>query len=132
MTQNSRRALLKGLAVTLPAAWSRPIVESVVLPAHAQTSEGCSADAGCYSYTSGERGLSFNWPGGGGARTLDIIDGRSCDDNTEFTASVVLAASGAEAESLATCDGSGEVLVQVATEPPAPDGCNFFVCTVIN
>jgi len=32
----TRRKLLKGLAVTLPAAWTRPVVESVVLPAHAQ------------------------------------------------------------------------------------------------
>ncbi len=43
--KNSRRCLLKALyvggsAVTvahLPATWSRPVVESVVLPAHAQT-----------------------------------------------------------------------------------------------
>jgi len=33
----TRRKLLKGLAVTIPAAWTRPIVESVVLPAHAVT-----------------------------------------------------------------------------------------------
>lgn len=134
MTQKSRRTLLKGLAVTLPAAWSRPIVESVVLPAHAQTSEpeGCSADAACYSYAAGGSGRSFNWPGGGGARTLDIIDGRSCDDSPVATAAVVLAASQAEAESLVSCDGAGQVLLQIATEPPAPDGCNFFVCTVIN
>lgn len=134
MTQKSRRVLLKGLAATLPAAWSRPIVESVVLPAHAQTSvpAGCSADAGCYSYAFAESGFSFNWPGGGGAHTLDIIDGRSCDDSPVDTTAVVLAASQAEAESLATCNGAGEALIQVATEPPAPDGCDFFVCTVIN
>lgn len=134
MTQKSRRILLKGLAVTLPAAWSRPIVESVVLPAHAQTSEpeGCSADSGCYSYDFGGSTFSFNWPGGGGAQTLDIIDGGSCDDGPVDSNAVVLAASQAEAESLATCDGAGEGLFQVATEPPAPDGCNFFVCMEIN
>ncbi len=118
----------------MPAAWSRPIVESVVLPAHAQTSEpeGCSADAGCYSYVFGGSTSSFNWPGGGGAQTLDIIDGGSCDDSPVDTTAVVLAESQAEAESLATCDGAGEVLIQVTTEPPAPDGCSFFICTVIN
>jgi hypothetical protein len=38
MSRSSRRTLLKGIALTLPAAWSAPIVRSVVLPAHAQTS----------------------------------------------------------------------------------------------
>jgi len=34
----TRRKLLKGLAVTLPAAWTRPVVKTVLLPAHAQRS----------------------------------------------------------------------------------------------
>jgi len=43
MTQKSRRKVLKGLAITLPAAWATPVVESVVAPAHARTSPGeCS------------------------------------------------------------------------------------------
>ena len=48
-TQEKRRKLLKAVAAaggavvagkTLPETWSRPAVESVVLPAHAQTSPG--------------------------------------------------------------------------------------------
>jgi len=38
MNNETRRSLLKGLALTLPVAWTRPVVESVVLPAHAQAS----------------------------------------------------------------------------------------------
>lgn len=39
MTQESRRRIIKGLAITLPATWATPVVESVILPAHAGTSE---------------------------------------------------------------------------------------------
>jgi hypothetical protein len=38
MSRSSRRKLLKGIALSLPAAWSAPVVQSVILPAHAQTS----------------------------------------------------------------------------------------------
>jgi hypothetical protein len=37
MTQKSRRKVLKGLAITMPAIWVTPVVESVILPAHAGT-----------------------------------------------------------------------------------------------
>ncbi|MDZ7842412.1 MAG: hypothetical protein U5R46_16560 [Gammaproteobacteria bacterium] len=33
-----RRTLLKGIGLSLPAVWGTPVVQSVVLPAHAQTS----------------------------------------------------------------------------------------------
>lgn len=38
MTQESRRRALKGLAITVPATWTAPIINSVILPAHAQMS----------------------------------------------------------------------------------------------
>jgi hypothetical protein len=40
MSRSSRRNLLKGIALSFPAAWSAPVVQSVILPAHAQTSGG--------------------------------------------------------------------------------------------
>jgi hypothetical protein len=41
---NSRRSILKGVALT--SAWSVPVISSIVLPAHAQTSaEICETDA---------------------------------------------------------------------------------------
>ena len=42
MTEKSRRTVLKGLAITMPAVWATPIVESVILPAHAGGSIDCS------------------------------------------------------------------------------------------
>ena len=41
MSQESRRIVLKGLAISLPATWATPLVESVILPAHAGTSIDC-------------------------------------------------------------------------------------------
>ena len=38
MIEVSRRKLLNGLAITIPAVWIKPTVKSVVLPAHANTS----------------------------------------------------------------------------------------------
>ena len=38
MKYSSRRTVLKGLAVTAPLSWARPVVESTILPAHAMTS----------------------------------------------------------------------------------------------
>ncbi len=40
MKKQSRRNILKGLAVGTPAVWAKPVVDSVVLPAHAATSCG--------------------------------------------------------------------------------------------
>ncbi len=38
MNKKTRRNLIKGLAVAAPVVWVKPVVDSVVLPAHAQTS----------------------------------------------------------------------------------------------
>ena len=41
MNKNLRRNLLKGVAVSAPAVWAKPVVNSVLLPVHASTSCGC-------------------------------------------------------------------------------------------
>lgn len=38
MANKTRRQALKGLFITAPAVWTTPIVNSIILPAHAQTS----------------------------------------------------------------------------------------------
>ena len=58
-SSDSRRKLLKSIAAgsgaivagkSLPESWSRPVVDSVMLPAHAQTSPTCSTGfAGTYA-----------------------------------------------------------------------------------
>jgi hypothetical protein len=51
MNKKSRRNILKGLAVTTPAVWASPVVESVVLPSHAQTSGSDNSDDICPTLT---------------------------------------------------------------------------------
>lgn len=42
MAESTRRKALKDLALTLPAAWSAPVIQAVSLPAHGQTSLPCA------------------------------------------------------------------------------------------
>lgn len=61
MTQNARQ-ILEGLILALLLPWIAPLSESVVVPAHAQTSQvGYDAPGGCYDLDSGG---SIAWPGG--------------------------------------------------------------------
>ncbi len=39
MNKKSRRNVVKGLAITVPVVWAKPVVETVIFPAHAQTTE---------------------------------------------------------------------------------------------
>ncbi len=53
MNKKSRRNILKGLAVGIPTSWAKPIVDSVVLPAHAMTSCFPFTDISCGQTISG-------------------------------------------------------------------------------
>lgn len=46
MTETTRRKAIKGLAATAPVLWAKPIVDSVMLPVHAQTSPDDDDDDG--------------------------------------------------------------------------------------
>lgn len=48
-----RRILLKGIGLSVPAIWATPVVQSVVLPAHAQTSAAESSSAASSSDSDG-------------------------------------------------------------------------------
>jgi hypothetical protein len=117
-----RRALLKGVAVVLPAVWTTPLAKSVVLPVHAQTS-GCAAPEDCYVIEGG----SFSWPGGTGPYNVDFRLGSDCSSETSIGAHVVVAASFEEAAALLSCS-SGLVATLLPTNPPAPEGCDFWSC----
>ena len=56
MNKRLRRNVLKGLVASVPAMWTKPIVDNVVLPAHAITS-----GAGCIEI---EEGLFADFQGG--------------------------------------------------------------------
>lgn len=128
MTTKSRRRILKGLGLTLPAVWARPVVEAVVLPAHAQTSAPgtgtpvtCGVPEGCYIFEGG----SFSWPGGTGPFfDVPFYDNSECFGTSIGTASVVVAESEAEAATALTCTAPDEI----PTDPAPPGGCNFFGC----
>lgn len=124
--RRSRRMLLKGLAVTLPAAWSRPVVEAVVLPAHAQTSPGtCSAETGCYRLT--VSGRSFTWPGGTGPFVVNVFADADCNEDPGASQQpVVVAVNTAAAAALLSCP-LGLAAAEVPTFP-ALSGCGFFSC----
>ena len=47
LVKKNRRNLLTGMAITLPTIWAKPVVHTVILPAHAATSPDTSEDTGC-------------------------------------------------------------------------------------
>ena len=130
MSMKARRNILKGLAVGFPAVWAKPVVESIVLPAHADTSPlpPCSVAAGCYEITSQELAGEFMyWQGGSGPHATArypseqrCIEGGAGDGDT-----AVIARSPEEAQKLTNCTFTIYLLeVNVAL----PEGCNFYLC----
>jgi len=70
-SRNGRRAILKSMVIGggaagafsgLPTSWKKPMVASVMLPAHAQTSPPSSTGSlsDCSSDTMGDSGISFS------------------------------------------------------------------------
>ena len=43
MEKNARRNLLKSITVVAPVAWTHPVIDTVMLPAHAQISFSCGS-----------------------------------------------------------------------------------------
>ena len=88
MSDQSRRKLLKSIAAgsgaivagkNLPESWSRPVVDSVMLPAHAQTSPQCeqnplsfTAEFGWDDYSGDDVLFSVN-PGFDGASDTAVL-----------------------------------------------------------
>ena len=81
-SNTTRRKILKGSALALgaaavtPATWKKPIVDKLIVPAHAQA----SIAAGVYSHPvdnpDGDDILvSWNWPGGTGPTPVSIFRG---------------------------------------------------------
>lgn len=79
MTNSSRRKLLKSIAAgtgavvagkSLPEKWTRPVVDSVMLPAHAETSSPVCVIAGLYCYAWGNNATEITVNADG---TIDIV-----------------------------------------------------------
>lgn len=125
----ARRRVLQGLVVTLPAAWTRPVVESLILPAHAQTSPGeCTAEAGCYEGTNLVVEFNFLWPGGGGVFTVEVFDDTACEgEEPRLETAIALARSAEEAFDLLSCNELEDVF-EVETVPAVAGDCSLFTC----
>ena len=81
MKNANRRTLLKSMAVSAPVAWSAPVVNSVVLPAHAVTS-----GAGCVFWLSNNLGDLYVDFEGGNSLSADApawIDNPTCSGSPD-------------------------------------------------
>ncbi|SDP78708.1 hypothetical protein [Desulforhopalus singaporensis] len=135
----ARRELLKKIAVgvgvtagisLLPERWSSPVITTMALPVHAETSGPlpCEAPAGCYSFRDariGEAVFHFNWAGGcGTVKTLDVYTlccGSTGSVEIGFLANVGVAANVEEAKALGISNP-----VQMDILEPLSSGCYFF------
>lgn len=128
MSQQSRRKKVKRLALTIPTVWAIPVVSTVILPAHAQTSP-CGAPEGCYQLPEGGSTNSFFWPGGSEAFLATTYSDANCEES--FSTELIAAAADAEqAEELLTaasepCEPPAQ---EVPVLNPPPGGCRFFDC----
>ncbi|MCP4000554.1 MAG: hypothetical protein GY727_06575 [Gammaproteobacteria bacterium] len=145
-----RRKLLKSLAAgsgavvagkNLPESWSKPVIDSVMLPVHAETTDDnesggpevtttaippCSIPADCYYSIAW--GSYFNWAGGGGQRlvhpnSLEVCGG----DELPQSWLVVVASSIDEANALMTdCPGNNASPMNVPLD--LEGDCAFYYC----
>ena len=91
-SNTTRRKILKGSALALgaaavaPATWKKPIVDKLIVPAHAQA----SIAAGVYSVdVEGFGPVSWTWPGGTGPTPVSVFEG-SAGSGTLITTNVTL------------------------------------------
>ncbi len=123
MNKKTRRNVLKGLVVSTPVAWTKPVVDSVVLPSHAQTSL-CDVPADCYNTPGAVGGVqSITWTGGTGPSFVTLRNTANCTGG-ETEVRVVAVAPSAVAAAAIGCEG---VLIE-HTSPDLPTGCSFWQC----
>lgn len=131
MNDKVRRRVLKDLTLSLPAAWSAPIVAAIVLPAHAQTSaltsvpSACGSEGGCYLIPGFDS--SFLWPGGTGPFFVDLFSftDPTCTDSPIGTVQVVVADDKEVAADLLVCT-EDQLVADLPTVPPSD--CSLYVC----
>jgi len=126
---DSRRKLLKSIAAgsgaivagkSMPNSWSKPVVDSVVLPAHAETTTlpptPCS---GCFDYFVDGSSVKYTqgtYPAG----AIEVyFESPDCSGTPDYVVKAVEADSLAEAETLyaeaygAACTGSFENFIEI-------------------
>lgn len=127
MTINkSKRTVLKGSAALIGAAavapqeWSKPVLNRLVTPAHAQA---VSVGAGVYSFNiemgDEEIFFSFFWPGGGGPNEIQIFEGTQASGNLPDDTPYTIA--------LAASQPAGYELLADNLSPAPPQGLSFWI-----
>ncbi|MEM7194570.1 MAG: hypothetical protein AAF402_06450 [Pseudomonadota bacterium] len=133
---SKRRNVLKTVIASsaVVSSWSKPVIDSVVIPAHAQTTDTsgepsedttCSAPAGCYRVDGGVVG-SFAWAGGAGPQLVEpVLGSANCIGDSEGEILVAVADS---LESAASLLGQPAQFVrELPPVSPAPQGgCAFY------
>jgi hypothetical protein len=131
-----RRELLKVLSVAgaAGAVWKKPVVDSVALPAHADTTATPSPTptpscGGCYNLLSGQSMLFPEGVSPGIHSNVIIYDSPDCSGNIELTtAGAVLATDITEAQAIMDVPGSvwtGCTAVELSTNDSM---CNLYGC----
>jgi len=118
MKQAERRKILQGLALSLPAIWVKPVVQSITLPAHAAATR-CSVPAGCY--VTGDD--SVMWTGDTGPQLSTFYGDIQCSQDSISNLTVVAAESSEAAAAYLPCNANE--LVEV---PTGISGCNLYFC----
>ena len=123
----SKRNLVKTLGVASVglASWKKPVVDSISLPAHAQTT-GCTLPAGCYEIESD--GFSFiTWDGGVGPHSVPFHELPGCNGLAFVTEERFVLAPDLESalELLPECQEPPMIDVVLAD---LPSGCRLWSC----
>jgi len=142
-SNDSRRKLLKSIAAgsgavvagkSLPESWSKPVIDSVMLPVHASTTDDtsdCDISPGCVLIWEGPH--YYMWPGGSGPYPLKYFwtssdcSGAPDGDDGEF-GYFVIAKSPDEARSLFDAENISYECPFAAElrDPRIPDGCTLY------
>ncbi len=134
-----RTILAGGILVSgsqaVPRTWTKPMVESIILPVHAQTTEAdnepidCTTPAGCYSLTEEGFGPYIIWDGGLVNENVEQRNG-SCDGQVGLVISrLVLAPDEESAKILCDPDANPDDLnLSDFTAVGVP--CRFWDCNL--
>jgi hypothetical protein len=125
------RALVAGAGATvlLPEKWGKPIVDRIIVPAHAQATVSCVAPAGCYALDGED--FSFFWAGGQGPWVVSFFPGDTCTGpEPSGEQRYVVASSQEEAAVLLGIPALIAVLVNTLPAPSA--SCNFYFDAIID
>ncbi len=140
-SNDSRRKLLKSIAAgsgavvagkSLPESWSKPVIDSVILPVHATTTSAtCILPPNCYEIRDGKY---MKWPGGTGpsaGNTPVYSDSLCTEQQSTLTWSPHVVASDIDSAKellISTCPASDAEFYSQDDAEIGLDGCSLYFC----